>query len=164
MAEPGLHPSIRDIPMPKRMRRLPLTEQGFPTLFFAPVKNGQAIIRSVDVEKFRRCIEQRLCWLCGEPLDRLMTFVVSVTNAYTKVTLEPPCHHECAVYAMRACPFITNPNMRYRTSDWQHPGPYALYTTSYYTVGPISSSWPAAQITMGIPEMIEWTVPAAANE
>lgn len=160
MADSGLHPSIRHIPMPERMRRLPLTEHGFPALFFAPVKDDQAVIRSVDLAKFRRCIEQRLCWLCGEPLDQLMTFVVPATNAYTKVTFEPPCHHECAVYAMRACPFITNPNMRYRSSDWQHPGPYALYTTSYYTVGPIRSTWPAALITMGIPEHIEWSVPA----
>lgn len=59
----GLHPSIRDIPMPARLQRLPLTEQGFPTLFFAPAKDGKAIIRSVDLEKFRRCIEHRLCWL-----------------------------------------------------------------------------------------------------
>lgn len=163
MAEVSLHPSIRDLPMPERMRRLPLTTQGFPTLFFAPFKDGEAIIRSVDVNKFRRCIHERLCWLCGEELERQMTFVVSVTVAYTRVTLEPPCHHECAVYAMRACPFITNPQMRYRTAPMQHPGPYALYTTSYYTVGPIRDAWPAALITMGIADKIEWNVAAVAT-
>jgi hypothetical protein len=164
MTEICLHPSLINLPMPERLRRLPVTEQGFPKLFFAPVKDGKVILRSVDVDKFYRCIGERLCWLCGEPLDRLMTFVVSVTNAYTRVTYEPPCHYECAVYAMRACPFITNPEMRYRTAAWEHPGPYALYTTSYYTVGPARSSWPAALITMGIPERIDWTVPAASKE
>jgi hypothetical protein len=158
MTEIGLHPSIRDLPMPERMQRLPLTEQGFPRLFFAPVKDGHVILRSVDVAKFHRCIQERLCWLCGEPLGPLMTFVVGAANTCTKLTFEPPCHYECAAYAMRACPFITNPEMRYRTAAWEHPGRFALYTTSYYTVGPVTSGWPAALITMGIPERIDWIV------
>jgi hypothetical protein len=148
--------------MPERMRRLPLTAQGYPTLFFAPVRDGEAILRSVDVKKFERCVRERLCWLCGDKLERLMTFVVSVPVAYTRLTVEPPCHHECAVYAMRACPFITNPRMRYRTAALEHPGPYALYTTSYYTIGPITDQWPSAPITMGLPERIEWSIPALA--
>ena len=158
MPHHALHRSLRNIPMPARMQRLPITEQGFPKLFFAPVReNGEVVIRSVDVAKFHRCTREKLCWLCGEPLERLMTFVVSIPAAYTRKVLEPPCHYECAVYATKACPFLTNPDMKFRTSNWVNPQAHALYTTSYYTIELNGNSWPAGIITMGIPEIaVEW--------
>jgi hypothetical protein len=158
MTKHELHRSLLNIPMPARLQRLPITEQGFPKLFFAPVReNGEVVIRSVDVSKFHLCTREKLCWLCGEPLERLMTFVVSIPAAYTRKVLEPPCHYECAVYATKACPFLTNPDMKFRTSSWVNPQAHALYTTSYYTLELIGNSWPAGTITMGIPEIpIEW--------
>jgi hypothetical protein len=158
MTKHALHRSLLNLPMPARLQRLPITEEGYPKLFFAPVRaNGEVVIRSVDVAKFHRCTREKLCWLCGEPLERLMTFVASVAAAYTKKVLEPPCHYDCAVYATKACPFLTNPNMKFRTADWDNPKAHALYTTSYYTIELIGNSWPAAIITMGIPEIaVEW--------
>jgi hypothetical protein len=134
--------------MPERLQRLPQTERGYPALFFAAVIDGKVNIRSVSAAKFHRCVKEGLCWLCGEKLDGLLTFVITKEAAKTGIWVEPPSHLECAEYAMEVCPFITNPGRHYASGTPQ-PDEYVLYTTTSYGCGPLRNSYPIAYITLG---------------
>ena len=134
--------------MPARLARLPKTQLGYPALFFAVVIDGEPDIRRVSATKFHRCVNEKLCWLCGEPLDELVTFVVTKEMAKLGKWFEPPCHRECAEYAMAVCPFILNPDRRYRNGV-RCPGDYELYTTSSYQCSPLRNSYPAGIMTLG---------------
>ena len=108
-----LNAAIRDIRMPARMSRLPINERGYPIPYFVAVKaNGEHDFRYADAEKFESCIKQRLCWLCGDRLGQYMVFAIGPMCVVNRNTSEPPCHLECAQYACRACPFLSNPAMR----------------------------------------------------
>src|SRR5687767_8294569 len=63
---------IADIPMPPRIKQLPVNQEGWPELFFAaPVDNhGRKDLRVADERKRVRCFQADLCWLCGERLGR----------------------------------------------------------------------------------------------
>jgi hypothetical protein len=53
-----------------------------------------------------------LCWLCGEKLGKFMCFVIGPMCAINRNTAEPPCHRECAEFAVQACPFMRFPNRK----------------------------------------------------
>jgi hypothetical protein len=38
-------------------------------------------------------------------------------STITRVAPEPPSHRDCALYAVRACPFLANPQMRRRETN-----------------------------------------------
>jgi len=136
--------------MPERMRRLPITARGYPALFFAAVVDGKPDIRRVSAAKFHRCIKERLCWLCGEALDEVVTFVLTKEAAQDRIWTEPPCHRECAEYALVACPFIADPDRQYRNGR-KHSGEYVLYNTVFYQCSPLRNSYPVGYITLGPP-------------
>ncbi len=112
-----LNASIRDIPRPKRMRWQPISPAGYPVPWFVAWIDGVPDFRVADQEKFMRALRRDLCWLCGQTLGRHKAFVIGPMCAVNKTTAEPPCHRECAEYALRACPFLTKPRMRRNEED-----------------------------------------------
>lgn len=163
-----LHASIRDIPMPKHMRSLPLTENGYPVLWFSDInpETGKPDLRIMDGRKFVRAVKEKRCWLCGHHLGRHLAFVLGPMCTVTRTTAEPPCHRDCALYAMQACPFLTRPHMRRREAGMpedasqagiglkRNPGCMALWTTrDYKTWQPPNGG---VLITVGDPETVEW--------
>jgi hypothetical protein len=110
MAE--LNASIRDIPLPVRMARRPVSRKGFPVPWFVSWIDGDWDFVNVDPRKMVEAHRRRLCWLCGEALGQYRAFVIGPMCAINRTTAEPPSHRECAEYAVRACPFLVNPNMR----------------------------------------------------
>lgn len=135
------------VEMPDGISRLPV-DRGYPVPFFAAVIDGKPDIRRVSAAKFHRCIKERLCWLCGEGLGEEVTFVLPVEALQAGKWTEPPCHLECARYAMAVCPFILNPERAYR-SGTKCPGEYALHTTTFYECGPLGNRYPIGVITLG---------------
>ena len=57
------------------------------------------------------------CWLCGQTLGKHMTFPIGPMCAITRTTAEPPSHLACAEYAVKACPFLSQPRMRRNERD-----------------------------------------------
>ena len=97
-------------PRPPRMARLPLTDKGYPVLWFSFVDDdGKADLRVVGPGKRELALKHKVCWLCGEPLGRYLSFVVGPMCGINRVSAEPPQHLECAEYAVVACPFLTRP-------------------------------------------------------
>jgi len=110
-------------PLPERFRGLPVDARGYPVPFFVGWVDGVPDFRVVDGRKLRRCIKERVCWLCGQALGRHLAWVIGPMCAINRVSSEPPQHLECADFAARACPFLTRPGARRRAANMpEHDG------------------------------------------
>lgn len=162
-----LHPSIQHLAMPARMRKLPLTEMGFPTLWFAEIVNGKPDLRVMSGQKMVRAIKEKRCWLCGEPLGIYKAFVIGPMCTISRTTQEPPSHYDCALYAVKACPFLTRPNRERNERGIENeekvmigyglkrnPGVTAIWVSrSYKTWRPPMGG---VLMTVGEPWKVEW--------
>jgi len=109
--------------LPSTIARLPRDERGYPIPYFVAYVDGKPEFKLADPEKFRKCIKQNRCWICGGVLGVRKWFVLGPMCAVTRTTSEPPCHRECAEFACRACPFLTKPlAKRGDTEDGVRPG------------------------------------------
>jgi hypothetical protein len=106
-----LNAAIRDIPMPDRFKKLPISDKGFPIPYFVGSIDGVPDFRVVHPGRIADCHNRRRCWLCGEPLGVRLAFVIGPMCSINRVSSEPPSHRECAEYAVRACPFLSKPRM-----------------------------------------------------
>jgi hypothetical protein len=140
-----LNERIKNITIPDKMRHLPIDERGFPVPKFVPWIDGKPEFRGMDGRHLKECITHKRCWLCGQPLGVHMVFVIGPMCAVNRNTSEPPCHHSCAMYAVQACPFLTQPKMRRNEKDMpegdvaglmikRNPGVTVLWTTRSYKV------------------------------
>lgn len=110
--------SIRNIPMPDRIARLPISPDfKMPIPWFVAEVNGKRDFRIADYVKFKRALQADLCWLCGNTLGRFKCFTVGPMCAVNRTSSEPPAHRTCAEYAVRACPFLSKPRMRRNDVD-----------------------------------------------
>jgi len=114
---PELNASIRAIPLPARMQHLPISATGYPVPWFVAWLNGEPDFRIADAPKVARAVRAKLCWLCGQTLGRHLAFVIGPMCAVNRVSSEPPCHRDCAEYAIKACPFLVRPRMRRNDKD-----------------------------------------------
>src|ERR1700758_1867839 len=122
-----LNESIRHILMPARIRKLPISPQGYSVPWFVPWdKDGNPVPQAADPAKRMKAVRVGLCWICGEPLGRFRCFIVGTMCCVNKISAEPPCHRDCAEYAVKACPFLRNPRMRRNpTTPEEHKQPPA---------------------------------------
>lgn len=100
-----------EIPLPARMRHLPRDRHGRVVPWFVAWIDGVPDFRVVREDGIEDALNFRGCWLCGQRLGKFTSFVIGPMCAVNRVSAEPGCHQECAVYAARACPFLANPNM-----------------------------------------------------
>jgi hypothetical protein len=110
--------------MPRAVRHLPRNSAGYPVPFFVEWVDGVPDFRIMSSKNLRRAIAEKLCWMCGETLhrdpqtrQRAGTFVAGPMCLINRNSAEPPCHEECAAWAARACPFLTNPNKERRHAN-----------------------------------------------
>lgn len=111
---PELNALIRDIPIPPRMAHRPINRRGFPVPWFVTEKDASGDWDFVNVHPLRvvEAVSRGVCFLCGERLGKYVAFVIGPMCSINRVSAEPPVHRECAEYAVRACPFLVNPNTR----------------------------------------------------
>lgn len=104
--------SIRDIPMPDRIKRLPVSITGYPVPWFVQWFDGVADFRVVDSRKIGEAVKKKRCWVCGDPLGKTFAMTLGPMCAINRTISEPPSHRECAVFSVTACPFLSKPRMR----------------------------------------------------
>ncbi len=139
-----LNESIKDIPIPPRMQRLPI-QRGYPVPWFVAQVNGEWDFRVIGPGKITQAHNQRRCWLCGQPLGANIVFTIGPMCSVNRVSAEPPSHLDCAQYGARACPFLSKPKMRRNDKDLptenakpagimltRNPGVVALWVTRSY--------------------------------
>jgi hypothetical protein len=117
-----LNAAIRDIPLPARLSRRPVSERGFPVPWFVSRINNKWDFVNVDPRKILDAYQRKICWLCGESLGTFRCFVIGPMCSINRVSSEPPAHRDCAEYAVRACPFLARPNAK--RNDKAHLGEF----------------------------------------
>lgn len=111
-----MNPTKQPIP-PDSMRLMPRDSRGYIVPFFVAWIDGKPDFRVVEPRKFQRCIEDRLCWLCGGPLARYTAFTLGPMCGVNLTSAEPPSHISCAEYAVQVCPFLTMPKAQRREAN-----------------------------------------------
>jgi hypothetical protein len=164
-----LNASIFHIKMPEKMKRLPISDAGFPIPWFVGrhPETGVRDFRIADQGKMYEAVKRSLCWLCGQQLGVHKAFVLGPMCAINRVISEPPSHFECAEYAVRACPFLTKPRMRRNEADLpmdklvdaagmgikRNPGACALWVTRKFEVIRLETG---ILFQVGDPERVSW--------
>ncbi|MGW2951595.1 hypothetical protein [Streptomyces eurythermus] len=129
------------VPIPARMARRPHDKHGRLVPWFVGYVNGVPDHRVVRPGGIREAVNLNRCFLCGDQLGAHKAFVVGPMCVINRVSAEPPSHKACAEYAVKACPFLTNPHMRRRDNlpvdtvppdgemNPRNPGTCAIWTT-----------------------------------
>ena len=102
---------MREFPdLPDRMKRLPISEKGFPIPYFAGEDNdGKRDFRLITKEKLQQALDGDRCWVCGERLGKFKAFVIGPMCGINRTISDPPSHRECAIFSAKNCPFLSNP-------------------------------------------------------
>lgn len=145
---------------PPRIRNLPVYG-ALPVPWFVAWIDGVPDHRVADGEKQARALTERRCWICGDPLEHRLAFLVGPMCVVTGTSGEPPQHRGCARYAARTCPFLVQPARGRREVQRddvafhegglrRNPGAVAIvYTRSF--------RWMQGIARMGMPfESVEW--------
>jgi hypothetical protein len=149
------------------MRRLPISDEGYPIPWFVAEVDGKRDFRVMDGEKLGIAVRLKRCWMCSQPLGVHMTFAIGPMCTVNRNIAEPPSHRGCVEYAVRgACPFLTQPRMRRNEKEmpedarWsesgfkRNPGVTALWTTKSYSVYRAPDR--GVLFRIGDPEKVEW--------
>ena len=142
-----LNAAIKNIPIPKRMQKLPISKKGFPVPWFVAKVDGEWDFTCVRENGIYVAHMKHLCWLCGEPMGVWKAFTVGPMCVINRISAEPPEHLDCSEYAVKACPFLANPRMRRNDNSagkqiggkplpgmalGRNPGASAIYITKDY--------------------------------
>lgn len=98
--------------MPFALAVRPKDHRGYPIPWFTPIINGEPDFRAVLEGQAELAVALQCCWICGQPLRSPCAFVVGPMCAVNRVSAEPPSHIECAIYAAKACPFLSRPKAK----------------------------------------------------
>ncbi len=99
------------------MAALPIDDRGYPVPWFVHwTPEGKPDFRIMDNKKRAIAVTQNKCWMCGERLGQFQAFVIGPMCAINRVSQEPPSHKDCAIFAAKACPFLTRPHAKRRES------------------------------------------------
>lgn len=161
-----LNQKIAHLELPERMRRLPISDEGYPVPWFVPFVDGKPEFRGMDGGKMGIAVRLKRCWLCGQQLGKHMTFTIGPMCCVNRNIAEPPGHHSCCLYSVRACPFLSQPRMRRNEKDLpeqrhvagigikRNPGVTVLWTTLSYKVHRAPNG--GALFHLGDPERVEY--------
>jgi hypothetical protein len=141
-----LNNRIAHLELPDRMRRLSISDEGYPVPWFVAYRDGKPDFRCMDGDKMGIAVRHKRCWMCGQPLGKHLTFAIGPMCAVNRNISEPPSHLACLEYGVKACPFLTQPRMRRNEKDLpadghvagiglkRNPGVTVLWTTLSYRV------------------------------
>lgn len=105
---------MRNVPIPERMRHLPLDRRGYPTPVIVTERNGVPLFSVNDVGAVNRCIVEDRCTICGRKLFRGRWLVGGGMSALGQrgKFADAPAHDECTHYALKVCPYLAAPNWK----------------------------------------------------
>jgi hypothetical protein len=163
-AHAGARERIAAVPMPDRIRALPVDARGYPVPKFVEYRDGVPDFRIMDSRHLVSCVQRKICWVCGQPLGRNMSFAVGPMCIVNRTSAEPPSHLECVRYSAKVCPFLAIPAMRRIEHGLpeghtqagigikRNPGVICLWTVRAYKV------WKSGGVLfdIGEPDSVEW--------
>lgn len=100
-------------PVPRALRSRPKDARGYPVPFVVLIDaTGAPQFTINDARRVRDCRTKHLCALCGKRMDGGEWFIGG-PRCFTHpqgAFVDPPNHHDCAAYALRACPYLAAPS------------------------------------------------------
>lgn len=98
------------------------------TIYWGEYPNGRPDFKHIDPERVRKCLDSRLCGICGAPYGRNseIAYIGGHESQITDATcffIDPPMHVECALFSVRACPFIVRRKQRSAEETPAHVAP-----------------------------------------
>lgn len=169
MAKATLNQRIQTIPLPPRLLKMRLSDEGYPVPWFVAWVDGKPDFRAIDTPKIREAHVHKKCWLCGEKLGRYLAFVIGPMCMINKINSEPPSHLDCARYAVQACPFLTQPRMRRNEKDLpedrveapgfglkRNPGAVVIWVTTSYRLERAHAGNAGVLFHLGPPVAVEF--------
>jgi hypothetical protein len=161
-----LNASIKNIPIPPRLQHRPISKTGYPVPWFVAKVAGEYDFRVIAPGAIAMAHNLKRCWLCGAPLGRFQVFTIGPMCSVNRTSPEPPSHIDCAEYAVRACPFLSKPNMRRNEKGLptetvvppgemilRNPGVTALWVTKSYKLLRTNNG---VLFKIGPPEAVHW--------
>lgn len=110
------------IPAPLKMRHLPRDRRGYPIPAMVQYDaHGVPQFPVIDMEKWGTLARSRGCGVCGKPMHRHYWFVGGPMSMEHRAFTDLPMHRECAVFALKVCPFLALPRFRYILRDVELP-------------------------------------------
>jgi hypothetical protein len=91
------------------MRKLPISDKGFPVPYFAEWFDGKPDFRVVSRAKMMDAVKFNKCWVCGEPMGVHKAFVIGPMCGINRTISDPPSHPDCAAFSATHCPFLSSP-------------------------------------------------------
>lgn len=114
---------IGGVEIPRRLRQRTKDARGYPVPFVVAVVDGKPDFRLPAPERWQKCVADRRCGLCGEPIVDAPWFVGGPSCAKHRIFLDPAMHLDCAEYALRVCPFLAAPHGHFSDLDRRPPPP-----------------------------------------
>lgn len=183
LAKSPYNKSVDILSMPDRVRRLPISPEGFPVPWFVAwfkdgkiSREGEGVpdFRVINTPKIGIAVKRHLCWLCGEPIGQYKAFLIGPMCAINRVISEPPQHRDCAIYAARVCPFLSKPNMARNEKGLlddkgdskfsepagvalkRNPGVVCVWVTKSYRIFQAEAGQPGNLFSLGRPTDVIW--------
>lgn len=163
-----------DLPwMPDRIKALPVY-RGYPVPWFVAFYEGVPDFRIADAQKLHEFIRSYkrgvgLCWVCGQTMGKYLTFAIGPMCAINRISSEPPMHLECAIFSVKACPFLIQKEMDRRENAlpgesvepagqmiMRNPGVMLLWITRGFEVQQCYGEHPGFLFTVGNPVDVQW--------
>ena len=137
--------AVAAVPMPDRIRWLPVSDKGYPVPWFVAWIDGAPDFRVVERGKLDEAVRRKVCWVCGHRLGSYLAMTLGPMCAVNRTISEPPSHRDCATFSALVCPFLSNPRMRRREAGLpsdvvempgngikRNPGAVAVWITRGY--------------------------------
>lgn len=150
-------------PIPDRIAKLPRDKRGYPVPWFVMWIDGEPKFPIADYRKRAQAVNENLCWVCGDVMGANKAFVIGPMCGVNRTTAEPPAHLECALFSVKACPFLNNPNQKRIPTEGsspggimieRNPGVNLIWVTRQYTLfSPAPKEW---LIHIGVPTQIQF--------
>jgi hypothetical protein len=105
---------LTEIEQPARVAGLQRDARGYPIPYTVQRDaNGIPDFRVIDPSMWMRAARLRCCGICGGQLGARVAFVGGPLAIANRLFTDLAMHRDCAIYALRACPFIAAPKFAY---------------------------------------------------
>jgi hypothetical protein len=101
-----------EMEIPKFLSHLK-THNGYPVPFTQVWIDGKPDFRAVDPAKTMRCVQEKLCAVCGRRLGEKSRFIGGPLSKNNRLFTDPPMHRQCAEFASQTCPFVSGKKLDY---------------------------------------------------
>ena len=128
---------MENVPIPDRLKGFSLYKGMLVHFTVFVGDDGLPDFKVVHEANRLKCMREKLCAICGQPLENPMVFIGGERSIKSSVFLDGPMHEECALYSTKVCPYLKIETWAHTSREPRHKGqPGIIFKT--YDLVPIS--------------------------